>query len=72
MNEQTHLDSQPSLEHPAGDFARQAEQRASGVSREILDFLRHSKKWWLMPIILALLLVGVIAILGGTAVAPFI
>ena len=32
----------------------------------------HNKKWWLTPIILTLLLIGVLVVLSGTAVAPFI
>ena len=72
MDEQNRSSSQPSLNQQANNFAHQAEQRAPGFLREYLDFLRHSKKWWLAPIILSLLVVGAIVILGGTAVAPFI
>ncbi len=54
------------------EFERQAEQTESGVLREFVDFLRHNKKWWLTPVILALLLVGLLVLLSGTAAAPFI
>ncbi len=54
------------------DFARQAEGRSYGMIRELLGLLRDNKKWWLTPIILALALVGVLVMLGGTVVAPFI
>ncbi len=54
------------------DFERQAEQAESGILREFFDFLRHNKKWWLTPVILALLLVGLLVLLSGTAAAPFI
>ncbi|MAE66217.1 MAG: hypothetical protein CMJ18_18255 [Phycisphaeraceae bacterium] len=40
--------------------------------REFWDFLAYNKKWWLAPIIVTLLLVGLFVILGGTAAAPFI
>jgi hypothetical protein len=56
----------------ADDFARDAEQPSAGLLSEYKDFLLHNKKWWLIPIIVALLLVGVLVILGGTAAAPFI
>jgi hypothetical protein len=72
MDEKTRSDSQLSSEKQVDDFAREAEQRTPGVLRELVDFLRDSRKWWLTPIILALLLVGAIVILGGTAMAPFI
>lgn len=54
------------------DFARQAEQAEAGFFRELFDFLAHNKKWWLTPIILMLLLVGLLVVLGGSGLAPFI
>jgi hypothetical protein len=62
--------SQPNM--PQSDFERQAEQKSSGVVGELVSFLRHNKKWWMTPIILVLLLLGVLVILGGTGMAPFI
>ena len=53
-------------------FARKAEQRTPGMVRELWDFVRFNKKWWLTPIIIALLLVGILIILGSTAAAPLI
>ncbi len=41
--------------------------------RELWEFLKVRKKFWLLPIILILLLLGVIIVLGqGSAVTPFI
>ena len=54
------------------DFAKLADERSTGLVREFFDFLRTNKKWWLTPIILALLLVALLVILGSTAAAPFI
>ena len=54
------------------DLAKLADQRSPGLVREFFDFLRTNKKWWLTPIILALLLVALLVILGSTAAAPFI
>ena len=54
------------------EFETEAAQPSMGLVREFVDFLRYNKKWWLTPIILALLLVAVLVILGGTAAAPFI
>jgi hypothetical protein len=39
---------------------------------EFVQFLRHNKKWWLLPILLVLLLFGVLIFLSGTGAAPFI
>lgn len=39
----------------------------------IWDFLRVRKKWWLTPIVLVLLLLGLLIVLTqGSALAPFI
>ena len=40
--------------------------------KEFLLFLQENKKWWLIPILLVLALMGVLAALSGSAVAPFI
>lgn len=54
------------------EFLEQAGQKRSNILREFLGFLRHNKKWWLLPIILILLLLGLIVLLSGTAIAPFL
>jgi Family of unknown function (DUF5989) len=55
------------------EFRQQARQRRSGgVIGEYIHLLRTTKKWWLTPIVLALLLVGFFVGLSGTAVAPLI
>ena len=53
-------------------FADQASQQSVGIVREFWDFLRHNKKWWLLPILIVLLLVTGLVLLGGTSAAPFI
>ncbi|MDH4069174.1 MAG: DUF5989 family protein [Ignavibacteria bacterium] len=43
------------------------------IVRELWDFMRIRKKWWLGPIIIVLLLLGTLLVLTqGTALAPFI
>jgi hypothetical protein len=39
---------------------------------EIADYLSEHKKWWLTPIIISVLLLGLLIVLGGTAAGPFI
>jgi hypothetical protein len=62
----------PELDENADAFAREANERQRSLVGEFWDFIRFYKKWWLVPIVVLLLLAGVIAVLGGTAVAPFI
>ena len=56
----------------AAQFADQAKQRQHSFVGELFAFLRHTKKWWLTPAIVMLVLVGLLIVLGGSAVAPFI
>lgn len=53
-------------------FEQAAEKRRPGVAVEFLQFLRENKKYWLIPLVAALLLLGLFVVLGGTAAAPFI
>jgi hypothetical protein len=39
---------------------------------ELIDFLKSNKKWWLAPILVVLLSLGLLLLLSGTAAAPFI
>jgi len=42
------------------------------IIKEFWDFLRERKKFWLLPIVLVLLLLGfVIFVTAGSALAPF-
>ena len=43
------------------------------IISEIWDFLRVRKAWWLTPILVMLVLVGLLIVLGqGSAISPFI
>ena len=43
------------------------------IIKEFWDFLKTRKKWWLAPIVIIMLLMGLLIILTeGSAVAPFI
>ena len=54
------------------EFERAAEEAGHGLVSELLEFLRENKKWWLLPLLAALLLMGVLVALSGTPIAPFI
>ncbi|MCK9612238.1 MAG: DUF5989 family protein [Bacteroidales bacterium] len=41
--------------------------------KDLWNFMKVRKKWWLLPIIIVLLLVGVLIVFGsGSAIAPFV
>jgi len=39
---------------------------------EAWSFVRTTGKWWLVPVLLALLLLGALVLLSGTGYGPFI
>jgi len=43
------------------------------IFRDLWHFLRIRKKWWLMPLLLVIVLLGIILVFAqGSALAPFI
>lgn len=56
----------------AVEFQRRAAQRHPGLVREMLLFLLHNKKWWLVPIVVVLLALGFLIVLSGSGLAPYI
>jgi hypothetical protein len=44
-----------------------------GLAREFFAFLRVRKKWWLLPIIIVMALMGALLVFAqGSALAPFV
>jgi hypothetical protein len=39
---------------------------------DLAQFLLQNKKWWLTPIAIVIVLLGILLLLGGTSIAPFI
>lgn len=59
--------AQPTSEQPA------FERRRFYLLRDFWDFLKVRKKWWLLPIVIMTLLVGILIVFGqSTAVSPFV
>jgi hypothetical protein len=55
------------------EFDRIAAKESSGnLVTEFWQFLRHNKKWWLLPIAVVLLAFGLLLLLSSSAAAPFI
>jgi hypothetical protein len=54
------------------DFTRQVEGSSGGFLAEFWYLLWHTKKWWLIPVLLLLVLLGTAVILSGTGAAPLI
>ena len=50
-------------------FEEMASQKQPGLVKEFCQFLAHNRKWWLIPIILILLLLGLLVVLQATGLA---
>jgi hypothetical protein len=64
--------SRGELSETNDQFARQAEQTPPGLLREYWHFLRYSKKWYMIPTIVLLLLLGLLVALSASGLMPFI
>jgi predicted amidophosphoribosyltransferase len=60
------------IENKETAFEQAQEGRQAGIIKEFILFLKHNKKYWMIPILITLLALAVLILLGGTAVAPFI
>jgi hypothetical protein len=55
------------------DFEKAAaDAQSESLVSEFWAFLAQNKKWWLLPIMIVMLLLGTLILLSGTAAAPFI
>ncbi len=67
--------SQPqdsTMKAPKSEFEKAGEAKQLSLVQEFVLFIRENKKWWLIPIVLVLSLVGLLIVLGSTGAAPFI
>tara|TARA_R110002049_G_scaffold2750_10_gene22436 strand:+ start:74975 stop:75187 length:213 start_codon:yes stop_codon:yes gene_type:complete len=54
------------------DFRQAGEEKPISLVREFLIFIKEEKKWWMIPILLVLAVLGIAAALTSTGAAPFI
>ena len=55
------------------EFEKAAASEAGvGFMTELWGFLKDNRKWWLLPILILLLVSGMLTLLAGTGLAPFI
>ena len=59
-------------DEPRKAFDEADQQEQSSLLSELWQMVKENKKYWLIPLIVGLLIFGVLIMLGGTAVAPFI
>jgi hypothetical protein len=69
---QTPNTPQPPSEGGKSEFERAGQEQQPSLIVEFIEFLKYNKKWWLLPIVIVLALVGLLVFLASTGVAPFI
>lgn len=62
----------PSPSRRARAFEAAAREPQPGLLHELAAFLVATRKWWLAPIILVLLVLGLLIMLSASAAAPLI
>ena len=67
-----HSDEAPLAAANKSSFAQQADQASPGIVQEFGHFLRENKKWWLIPIFIAVGLIAALVALSSSAIAPLI
>jgi len=59
-------------ENKKNAFEQAQQEEQAGILKEFFLFLKHNKKYWMIPILITLLALAALILLGGTAIAPFI
>jgi hypothetical protein len=68
----TEPDTQSEQTEQSDELMRQASLPEQSVSAELLDFVKYNKKWWLVPLVVMLLLIGGVIIFGSSVAGPFL
>ena len=62
----------PESNSPRSDFEELNDEKQLSLVQEFWLFVTENKKWWMIPILLVLSLVGLLVVLGSTGAGPFI
>jgi len=47
-------------------------EESSSIVGEFLSFLGENKKFWLIPVLLVISIIGILAVAAGSSLSPFI
>ena len=62
----------PDQEDTSAEFEQAGQEEQLSIVGEFWLFITENKKWWLIPVLLVFLFIGVLVVLGSTGAAPFI
>jgi len=54
------------------DFENASEEKQSSLFSEFMGFMKETRKFWLLPLILIMLALGALLVMTNSALAPFI
>lgn len=61
------------MEHTENERQEMEQEENYSLFREFWDFLKHSKRWWLLPIVVIMVLLSVFIVLTeSSAIFPMI
>ena len=63
---------QPDSNVQRNEFVRAGQTTRHSFLSDYFYWLKHNKKWWILPLLLLLLAFGGLMILASTGAAPFI
>lgn len=64
--------SAPERDRPKSEFLAQSRQERQSFLSEYFSFLKRTRKWWMLPVLVVVLLFGLLVVLSATGAAPFI
>jgi hypothetical protein len=56
----------------SNDFEKASQEKQGNLISEFMGFLKQTRKFWLLPLILVMLALAALLVLSSTAAAPFI
>ena len=68
----TESDTLDERNEQSDEVMRQASLPEQSVSAELVDFVKYNKKWWLVPLVVMLLLIGGVIVFGSSVAGPFL
>ncbi len=54
------------------EFLRESQAERGSFLGDYFAFLKRTRKWWMLPVLVVVLLFGLLVVLSATGAAPFI
>lgn len=59
-------------DHSDNEFLKAANKEERGLVAEFVAFMAENRMWWMTPILIVFLLVGVLLVLAATPLGPWL